>query len=148
MDFKNITTEVAKEGFGCGVDCSMAVAGHCSHMLDISETDALKMAAAFGGGMWRGEVCGCVAGALMCLGLKFGNGGPVEPEVKDAFLAKKAAFEEAFIKENGTLICKELLGYDISKPEEMEKIMEENLFMTKCPNFVMSACKIMDEMLK
>jgi hypothetical protein len=40
-----------------------------------------------------------------------------------------------------------VLGYDLSKPEEMAKIMEQNLLFTICPKAVASACKILDEIL-
>ena len=148
MDFREITEDKAREGFGGGIDCSMQVAAHCSHALEMDEKTALKMAAAFGGGMWHGETCGCVTGALMALGLKYGNCEHGDKETKDAFLAKKAAFEAAFTEENGSLICREILGHGLSTPEGMEKIMEANLLMTRCPRLVCSACKIMDDMLK
>ena len=32
-----------------------------------------KIASAFGGGMWAGQTCGCVTGALMAIGYKFGH---------------------------------------------------------------------------
>lgn len=89
-----------------------------------------------------------MTGALMALGLKYGNCKLGDKETKDAFLAKKVEFESAFTAENGSLICRELLGNDLSTPEGMEKIMEENLLMTRCPGLVCSACKIMDGMLK
>lgn len=147
MDLREMTEDKAREGFGGGFDCSMLVAGHCSHALGMDEKDALKMAAGFGGGMWHGETCGCVTGALMALGLKYGNCELGDKETKDAFLAKKAAFEAAFAEENGSLICREILGNDLSTPEGMEKIMAENLLMTRCPKLVCSACEIMDGLL-
>ena len=68
MDYKNMTEDMAREGFGCGIDCSMAVAGHCADKVGIDESTAVKAMAAFGGGMWHGETCGAVVGALMSLG--------------------------------------------------------------------------------
>ncbi|MEA4923122.1 MAG: hypothetical protein VB031_07105 [Eubacteriaceae bacterium] len=46
MDYKNMTEESAKQAFQSGIDCSMAVAAHCSHKVGISEEQALRMAAA------------------------------------------------------------------------------------------------------
>ena len=59
----------------------------------------------------------------------------------------KAEFEEKFCKKNGSCICKEILGYDLSKPEEMEKIQEEKLLETKCPKVVLSTCEILEKMI-
>lgn len=148
MNFSDMNEDVAREGFAGGIDCSMEVAAHCAKYLTIGEKDLLKMAAAFGGGMMHGETCGCVTGALMALGLKYGNCEPGDKDGKDAFLARKARFEQAFAEANGSLLCRELLGHDLSKPGEMQKILDENLMMTCCPKLACSACRILDEMMK
>lgn len=148
MDYKNMTEDMVREGFGCGIDCSMAVAGHCANMIGIDETSAIKAMSAFGGGMWRGETCGAVVGSLMSLGLKYGNYKPGEMDAKNTLLAKKDEFEARFIEKFGTLKCKELLGYDLSISEEMNKAMEEGLFTSFCPKLVVCACEIMDGLLK
>ena len=97
--------------------------------------------------MWHGETCGCVVGALIALGIKNATVKPNDKEQKDKLLALKAKFEEEFCKKNNSCICKEILGYDLSKPEEMQKIQEENLLTTKCPKVVLSACEILEKML-
>ena len=38
---------------------------------DKTEEEALKIGACFGGGMWHGETCGWVVGALIALGIKY-----------------------------------------------------------------------------
>ena len=53
-----------------------------------------------------------------------------------------------FIKENGSVVCRELLGLDLSKPDEMAIIREQDLFHTKCPEMIRSAADILDELLK
>ena len=39
--------------------------------------------------------------------------------------------------------CKELLKYDISNPEEMQKIMEEGLLFDFCPEVVKDSLEIL-----
>ena len=53
-----------------------------------------------------------------------------------------------FIAQNGTVVCRELLGYDISKPEEMAKIKELDLFKITCPKMIQCATEIVEQMLK
>ena len=144
---KKMTTECACDCFANGIDCSQVVFGHAAELLNFDVDTAKKIAAAFGGGMWHGETCGCVVGALMALGLKFGPCEKGDAQTKQQMLAKKQEFEERFAKEHGGLVCKKILGYDLSVPEEMEKIMAENLLMTKCPQFACTACDILDDML-
>ena len=142
-----ITEEQALMGFGVGMDCSQAVFGEFAAQLGLDRETALKIAAPFGGGMWRGETCGCVVGALMAIGLKYGQGEHPDPEKKQAMLAKKAEFEAAFAAKHGSCICREILGYDLSKPEEMAKVMEENLFGKICCKAVVEACSILETIL-
>ena len=142
-----ITEEQALMGFGTGVDCSQAVFGEFADQLGLDRETALKIAAPFGGGMWHGETCGCVVGALMAIGLKYGQGEAPDQEKKQQMLAKKAQFEAAFTAKRGSCICKEILGYDLSKPEEMAKVMEENLFAKVCCKCVVEACGILAEIL-
>ena len=138
--------EVLKK-FGEGFDCSQIVLSNFYDKLNISEEEALKIAACFGGGMWHGETCGCVVGALIALGIKNATVKPNDQEQKDKLLKLKASFEEEFCKKNGSCICKEILGYNLSNPEEMKKIQEEKLLETKCPKVVLSACEILEKML-
>ena len=138
--------EVLKR-FGEGFDCSQIVLTKFCDKLGISQDEALKMSACFGGGMWHGETCGCVVGALIALGIKYATVKPNDQEQKDKLLKIKASFEEEFCKKNGSCLCKEILGYNLSKPEEMKKIQEEKLLETKCPKVVLNACEILEKML-
>lgn len=135
------------ECFHNGFDCSQVVFSYAAPKLGIDKETALKITAAFGGGMWHGETCGCVVGALMALGLKYGNSKPGDQETKNKFLAKKALFEKKFMECNKSLICRDILGHDLSVPEELKKIVSENLLDTVCPKLVASACGILDELL-
>ena len=63
------------------------------------------------------------------------------------FKQKAEEFMNRFISQNGTVVCRELLGYDISKPEEMDKIKELNLFESTCPKMIQCATEIVEQML-
>ncbi len=147
MKIEKISEEIATDMFKQGIDCSQIVMGYAASKVGVNSDDALKISAAFGGGMWCGRTCGCVSGALMALGMKYGYSEPNSMEQKNTLLAKKAEFEQKFAAENKSVVCREILGYDLSKPEEMNLIMEKNLLFTICPKAVCSACKILDEMI-
>ena len=122
--------------------CSQAVFAVFSEELGISRGDAFKIGACFGSGMRQAEVCGACTGALMALGLKYGESKQKCDEVSDRF------FEE-FINENGSYICRDLIDCDISTPEGVKYARDNNLFRKICPLMVASAVditeKIMDE---
>jgi len=138
-----ITEEKALEGFDKGIDCSQAVLAEFAEELGLDKNIALKISSAFGGGMWNGETCGCVVGALMALGLKYGQTENVDMNKKQKFLSVKSDFEKRFSQKYGSCICKKILGYDISKSDEMQKIIEENLFEKICCKTVVNACEIL-----
>lgn len=147
MKIKEVSEELACELFQGGIDCSQIVMGYAADKAGIGSDEALRVSSAFGGGMWTGRTCGCVSGALMALGLKYGYSEPGSTEKKNTLLAKKMEFEQKFAAEYGSVVCKEILGYDLSKPEDMKVIMEKNLLFTLCPKVVCSACKMVDELL-
>ncbi len=147
MPTTSMTVEKAAKGFQEGFDCSQQVLAYAANRLGIDEEKALKIGAAFGGGMWNGDTCGCVSGALMAIGLRYGHSVPNDKETKAQLTAKTMEFEKRFIERNGSLICREILGYNLTVPEELEKIMEKRLFFTVCTGLVCSSCEILDEVL-
>ena len=132
--------EDAIELFGNGYMCSQAVFAAFSEELGLSKEQALKIGACFGSGMRKGEVCGACTGALMALGLKYGESKAKSDEVCNKFL-------DEFKKENGSIICRDLLNCDISTEEGVAFALENNLFREFCPKMVESAAKIVDDYL-
>lgn len=133
--------------FSEGFDCSQVVLSGVGEELGIEDTIAKKVSACFGGGMFCGSTCGAITGALMAIGLKYGHSMPNTPEVKNENIAKLMEFKERFLQKYDSLICKELLGYDISVPEEMEKIMEKKLLTTFCPRLVADVISTLKEVI-
>lgn len=139
--------EKAIELFGRKFHCSQAVFAAFAEELGITEEQALKIGACFGSGMRRGEVCGACTGALMALGLKYGqcneedmNSRLKTNEVTDRFM-------DEFKKENGSYMCKELLGCDLFTEEGVATALEKNLFTEFCPRMVQSATKIVEDII-
>ena len=135
------------KGFGEGIVCSQAVFGEYAARHGFDTDTAMKISAAFGGGMRTGDTCGCVTGALMAIGLKMGQGEKCDLGKKAEMLEKAALFKEKFAKRFGSVICREMLGADVSKPEDAKKIAEENLFEKVCAPAVIYAEELLDEIL-
>ena len=140
-------TDKAQKYFSNNFNCSQAVFTTFATEMGIDEELALKIATQFGGGARKGEMCGAVSGALMVLGLKYGHCHSDNAEEKAKAYQISEDFMNRFIQKNGTVVCRELLGYDLSEPEDMEKIIELNLFKTTCPEMIRCATEIVDEMI-
>lgn len=139
--------EKAKKYFEQKYHCSQAVLAAFAEELGLTEEQALKLGGCFGGGMCKGEVCGACTGALMALGLKFG-----QSDIRDLESRKKTndvavEFLDIFKKENGSYICRELLGCDLATEEGKLYAMEKQLFVEFCPKMVESATMIAEKLL-
>ena len=66
-------TEKAVDYFSQKLHCSQSVLAAFADECGITEEQALKLGSCFGSGMRKGEVCGAVTGALMVLGLLYGQ---------------------------------------------------------------------------
>ena len=94
---------------GEGCNCCQAVVAALAGEEGLSREDAMRVGAAFGGGMRRGEVCGAVTGALMILGLKYGADAPEQQDRKADANARTIEFMKAFEERHGSYLCRELL---------------------------------------
>jgi C_GCAxxG_C_C family probable redox protein len=139
--------ETAVSRFAEGFNCSQAVFSAFAESLGIEETDALRIAAGFGGGMGRmAEICGAVTGALMVLGMKYGGTTP-DREAKERVYQQVREFAARFRARHGSLVCRDLLGCDISTAAGHQSAREQNLFTSRCPPFVRGAAEILEELL-
>ena len=92
-------------------------------------------------------MCGAVSGALMVLGLKYGHSHAEDIEEKGKAYQIAEDFMNRFIAEKGTVVCRELLGYDVSNQEDVAKIKELNLFKTTCPEMIKCATAMVEQMI-
>jgi C_GCAxxG_C_C family probable redox protein len=140
-------TELAKHYFEQKFHCSQAVLVAFAEELGLSEEQALKLGACFGGGMCKGEVCGACTGALMALGLKYGQADVADLESRKKTNDITVEFLDLFKKENGSYICKELLGCDLSTAQGKQYALDNKLFVEFCPKMVESATIIAEKLL-
>ena len=130
-----------------GANCSQAVLLSAAEELGISQETAMKIAAGFGGGMYSADTCGCVTGAIMALGLKYGWDFTGNQSDRDTCRDKILEFKERFKEENGSIYCRELLGADISTPEGVAEVEQKNLKQELCPKLMASASEILADLL-
>lgn len=132
--------EEAVQLFEDGYVCSQAVLAVFCEEFGLSREQAFKISISFGGGMRKGEVCGACTGAIMALGLRYGENKSKSDEMCVKFL-------DSFKKENGSYICRDLLDCDIRTEEGIKYAIDNNLFKEICPKMVESAAKIAQELI-
>lgn len=125
-------------------NCAQTVFSLFAEEMGIDEPTTLKIASTFGGGMACGATCGAVTGALMVIGMKHGHSSS-DPDAKANTKALVRQFNEQFKQQHGALTCKELLGYDTSTPEGADAAHAAGVFDTRCPQYIKSACDLLEE---
>jgi C_GCAxxG_C_C family probable redox protein len=130
------------------MNCAQAAFSALTADSGIDRNQALRIASCFGGGMRCGEVCGAVTGALMAIGLCRGYDSPDDPDAKARSNALALEFERRFIGKNGSILCRELLGYNLSVPEDLEILKSKGLFTTVCPKMVADAVVLAESLLE
>jgi C_GCAxxG_C_C family probable redox protein len=140
--------EEAVSCFNEGFMCSQAVLSAYSGQFGLDRETALKVSAAFGGGMGRmGEICGAVTGAFMVIGLKYGRTAVQDTQSHENTNRLVKEFVDRFKSLNGSIICRELLGCDLSTPDGLKTFVEKKLRDTLCPKFVRDAADIVEQLL-
>ena len=133
--------------FNEGFSCSQAVLGAYCEQFGLDKEQACKISTGFGGGMHLDQTCGAVTGAFMVIGLKYGRTRADDVEAKMKTARTEAEFARKFKDRHGSIGCTELIGCNISTIEGFEEAKKKNLFKQLCPNYVISAAEILDEML-
>lgn len=133
--------------FNQGFNCSQAVFSVFCEDLGLDREVALKISCGFGGGMCQGEICGAVTGAVMALGLKYGQSYAEDKESKEKTYEIVKEFSNRFKDANGSIICKELLDFDLSKENARKIARERGLFTTICPKVIKDAVNILEDIL-
>lgn len=141
--------EKATELFMSGCNCSQAVAGAFADTVGLDEKTMLRFSSAFGGGFARTRnICGAVSGMGMILGLKYYSHD--DKNGKRDIYAMTQSLTEEFRKENGSIICADLMANikNITCVPEPDERTAEYYKSRPCLKLVRSAAEMLDEYLK
>ena len=134
----------ARELFNEGYNCSQAVLGAFAEDAGLDVKTALRLSAPFGGGMGRmREVCGAVSGMTFVISALYDDD-------KSGIYKRVQAVANEFREENGSIVCRELLG--LSKPGPDSPLAEprtkEYYKKRPCPELVAYAAQLTEDFLK
>ncbi|RGM17940.1 C_GCAxxG_C_C family protein [Eubacterium sp. OM08-24] len=143
--------DIAKQNFLNGYNCSQAVLLAFCEDFGLEKETALKISEPFGGGMGRmREVCGTVTGMFMVLGLAMGNSDAKDGSTKKNVYKSVQELAEKFKQDNGSIICRELLGIQKANKESYVPSERTTEYYKKrpCPELCKYAADILEEYLK
>lgn len=100
-----------KEGYNCCQSVVLAFSDILQNDYGLSENVLASMCSGFGGGFGRlREVCGAVSGMTLMAGFIRPAANPSVKEGRTANYALVQEFAAAYRAENGSIVCRELLG--------------------------------------
>ena len=143
--------DIAKQNFMNGYNCSQAVLLAFCEDFGLEKETALKISEPFGGGMGRmREVCGTVTGMFMVIGLAMGNDNSKANTTKKNVYKSVQELAAKFKEDNGSIICRELLGLQKANKESYVPSERTNEYYKKrpCPELCKYAADILEEYLK
>lgn len=126
-------------GFGCATSVSLVFCE--DYGLDAKK--AAKLTCGLGGGCASGEVCGAVSGAVMVIGLKYGQEEAGDAETKAVCRAHVTQFIDKFKEQHKALACRDLLDCDTTTEEGFAIYLQKR--GTVCVALVKSAVEILEE---
>lgn len=141
--------EKAMQSFLEGYNCAQCMMLAFEDMLTIDLDTALKIASPFGGGMGRlREVCGSVSGMFMVFGYINGYNEPDDYEGKKKLYEHIQELARRYEEENGSIICRDLLGLNVQKEEATPQKRTEAYYKNRpCAEKIGSAAEILQQYL-
>lgn len=141
--------EIAKAYFYQGYNCSQSIVLTFCEEMGLEKRIALRLASPFGGGMGRlREVCGAVSGVFMVLGVLYGYDDPKDRVGKIALYHRVQELASRFRAEQGSIVCRELLGGAPDSNPTPEARTEAYYAKRPCPELIARAAELLDAYLK
>lgn len=130
---------------GGKVNCSQAILSVYGKHFGLPEELAIKVATGLGRGFGNlGKTCGAVTGAFMVLGLTYEADNPSS---RGEVYSLVQEFAKRFTARHGSIVCSELLGYDVSTEAGRNMVREKKLGSLVCLKLDQSAAEIVEELL-
>ena len=141
--------EQAYENFKSGYNCCQSIAVAYADVLGLSPEMAARLSSGFGGGMGRlREACGAVSGMVFVASAVKGYSDPRDNAQKKELYALIQKLVEEFERENGSIVCRELLGLSVKKESPTPSERTESYYKKRpCPELVRMAAEILEREL-
>lgn len=140
--------EKAKELFLQGYNCSQSVAMAFSDLLNMDEKQTARLVSGFGGGFGRmREVCGAFSGLTFVMSALYGYEESKDFDSKKRLYSEIQYLAEKCKEENGSIVCKELLGLEPNSKISPVPEKRSNTYYKKrpCAEIVETCTKILED---
>jgi C_GCAxxG_C_C family probable redox protein len=143
MDQKSALPEKATNLFLNGYNCAQSVLLAMFEHWNCKNDLIPKIASGFGGGIGMcGSTRGALIGGVMALSIKYGSNDPSAEKRQECYRLVKNLYKQ-FEAKHGTVLCRQLIEYDLSTRKGLEEARKANVFDEKCPIFVRTVIQVL-----
>ena len=150
MEVQETRREKAMRLFSEGYNCAQSLFLAFEDVVHMDRKAAAVMSSSFGGGMGRlREVCGTVSGMFLVAGILYGYDDPKDYEGKKEHYARIQELAAAFEAQNGSIVCRELLGLEVKHDHYAPSPRTEEYYKKRpCRELAGDAAQILDEYIQ
>ncbi len=131
-----------------GYTCTQSILASFADGYGLQQQMAFRIGEPFGAGTsCTGGMCGAVTGAIMVLGLQFGSTLSNDDSARLFTYQRVNELIHRFKEIRSSIQCTDLLGYNLSDPQQFQQVYDKGLFHQLCPALVRDAAQILVEML-
>ena len=148
-DVTNPEVEQAVAFYKQGYTCTQSILASFAARYGLPQNLAFRLGEPFGAGTsCTNDMCGSVTGAIMVLGLQYGATLYNDEAARSCTYQRVNELILRFKEIHGSIQCTDLLGYNLSNPQQLQTVSEKGLFIQFCPTLVHDAAQILVEMLE
>ncbi len=139
-------TELAKANFKGGYNCAQSVFLAFSDDFGFDKEQIARMVTALGGGCCKTKnMCGALSAAVLAMSTVQGKADPTQGARMQLTYKYGAEMIDAFKEKFGSANCPDLLGYDISDPDQFKAAVEAGAFAANCTKLVEEGARLAEE---
>ena len=132
-----------------GYTCTQSILASFATRYGLQQDLAFRIGEPFGAGTsCTNDMCGSVTGAIMVLGLQYGSASSDDEAARTYTYRCVHELIYRFKAIHTSIQCTDLLGFNLSDPQQLQQVWEKGLFMRLCPDLVRDAAQILTEMLE
>jgi len=131
-----------------GYTCTQSILASFATRYSLPQDLAFRIGEPFGAGTsCTNDMCGAVTGAVIVMGLQYGSTHFDDEAARYYTYQRVQELIQRFKALRGSIQCCDLLGYDLSDPQQLQSAWEKGLFMQLCPNLVRDSAQILIEII-
>jgi C_GCAxxG_C_C family probable redox protein len=134
--------------FRQGFNCAQSILSVFALDFGLDRDMACRISQGFGVGMgYTDNICGSLSGAIVVIGLRYGGIKADDVAAKEKTYAVVGEFLREFKARHGSIACTDLLGYNLSDPQQLADAKTHEVAKEQYPTFIRNAVELVETLL-